>query len=231
MPYLAEGVSKSYSASNQIFAQREANMMERSVLAKGRPDRRGVPRPRFRRGLPVLVVAVMALLGCCFPVFANADPDASPVITTVSPNDGPPSGGTLVTISGTGFSQATAVDFGSVPAESFSIDSDTSITAVSPPQAGYWGVVDVTVTGPDGASGTGAQDKFGYGPILDEMSPRNGPAIGGTEVTLRGFGLEGATEINFGGSPASSSRKRVMARSPPSLPHLPAEKRSASLRS
>ena len=64
-----------------------------------------------------------------------------------------------MTITGTGLTGATAVDFGSTPASSFTVNNDDSITAIDP--AGT-GTVDVTVTGPYGTSPTVATDKFTY---------------------------------------------------------------------
>ena len=64
-------------------------------------------------------------------------------VTSLSPNSGPASGGTTVTISGNGFTGATSVKFGSTAATSYSVVNSTTITAVSP--AGT-GTVDVTVT-------------------------------------------------------------------------------------
>ncbi|CEJ05971.1 Immunoglobulin E-set, partial [Acididesulfobacillus acetoxydans] len=58
-----------------------------------------------------------------------------PVVTGVSPISGPVSGGTAVTVTGHGFIGATGVSFGSVAAASFTVNSDTSITAISPAQA------------------------------------------------------------------------------------------------
>ncbi|MCL5948469.1 MAG: IPT/TIG domain-containing protein [Actinobacteria bacterium] len=72
-----------------------------------------------------------------------------PTATGITPAVGPKLGGTSVTISGSGFTGATAVDFGSKPATSFTVDSDTSITAVSPPGTG---TVSVTVTTANGTS-------------------------------------------------------------------------------
>jgi hypothetical protein len=40
-----------------------------------------------------------------------------------------------VVITGTNFTGATAVRFGAVPATSFTVESATQITAISPPQA------------------------------------------------------------------------------------------------
>jgi hypothetical protein len=84
---------------------------------------------------------------------------AGPIVTGVSPNTGPPSGGTMVAITGFQLSGATAVAFGSTPATGFTVNSATSITATAP--AGT-GVVDVTVTSPTGVSITSAQDQFNY---------------------------------------------------------------------
>ncbi len=60
----------------------------------------------------------------------------APTITDVSPDTGPADGGTTVTIIGSGFTSAGSVIFGSVAATGFTINSDTEITAVSPPGTG-----------------------------------------------------------------------------------------------
>lgn len=57
----------------------------------------------------------------------------APTITAIDPTSGSVAGGTEVTITGTHFTDATAVHFGAVDATSFTVDSDTQITAVSPP--------------------------------------------------------------------------------------------------
>jgi len=58
-----------------------------------------------------------------------------PSITKISPTSGPPAGGTKVSITGTGFTGATKVAFGTIAATTFSVVSSTTITAVSPAQA------------------------------------------------------------------------------------------------
>jgi hypothetical protein len=68
------------------------------------------------------------------------------------------SGGTTVTLTGTGFTYVTAVNFGGNPA-SFEVNSDTMITAFAP---GGSGTVDVTVANPAGTSPTTAGDQFTY---------------------------------------------------------------------
>ena len=55
-----------------------------------------------------------------------------PVVQFISPNTGVNLGGEQVTITGTGFTGASAVAFGSTPATSFTVVSDTEITAIAP---------------------------------------------------------------------------------------------------
>ncbi len=88
------------------------------------------------------------------------EPIPAPRVAGISPSSGPTAGGTLVTITGTNFTGATAVLFGDVPATSFSVYSDTEIQATAPAQAA--GTVDVTVETPGGGSGIWATDEFTY---------------------------------------------------------------------
>ena len=83
-----------------------------------------------------------------------------PAITSLAPATGPAAGGTVVTIDGHDLTGATAVDFGSTPAASFSVKSDTQIQAVAPP--GAPGAVDVTATTVAGTTPAVAGDRFGY---------------------------------------------------------------------
>ena len=86
-----------------------------------------------------------------------------PSVTDVNFALGPTVGGTVVTITGKGYcggGPTTSVKFGSTPASSFIVNSDTSITATSPIHA--LGVVDVTVTNTLGTSAINAGDRFGF---------------------------------------------------------------------
>jgi len=85
---------------------------------------------------------------------------ARPTVTGVSPDSGPAAGGTDVTLTGTGFTAATAVRFGTTDAADFTVESATEITATSPAHAP--GTVDVTVTTTGGTSATGTADRFTY---------------------------------------------------------------------
>jgi IPT/TIG domain-containing protein/List-Bact-rpt repeat protein len=125
-----------------------------------------------------------------------------PTVTGISPTHGPAAGGTVVTITGTNLTGATAVKFGTVAGTGLTQVSATEVKAASPAcTAGE--VVDVTVTTPDGTSPTGAADKFTCDtpagtPTVTGISPTHGPAAGGTVVTITGTNLAGATEIKFG---------------------------------
>ena len=69
--------------------------------------------------------------------FYNATGAVAPRISAISPQFGSPGGGTLVTITGTGFDQttSTAVLFGLTAATNITVVSPTTITAVSPGRA------------------------------------------------------------------------------------------------
>ena len=57
---------------------------------------------------------------------------SAPTVTGLNPNGGPAARGNFVTITGTGFTGATAVDFGPTPATGVSVVSATTITARPP---------------------------------------------------------------------------------------------------
>jgi alpha-tubulin suppressor-like RCC1 family protein len=126
-----------------------------------------------------------------------------PTVTGVSPNFGPQSGATTVVLSGVNLGEATAVRFGSLDASSFTVNSPTSITATSP--AGT-GVVDVTVSTPTNASAARVADRFTYipPPAITKVTPKKGPAAGGTSVTIAGTDLAGASAVRFGATAAAS---------------------------
>ena len=122
---------------------------------------------------------------------------AAPTVTGLSPTSGPAAGGTLVTITGTNFTGASVVDFGTTVATDVTVVSSTEITADSPAGSG---VVDVTVTTPGGTSPTSSADKFTYiaAPTVTGLSPTSGPAAGGTLVTITGTAFTGATAVEIG---------------------------------
>lgn len=83
-----------------------------------------------------------------------------PVITGLNPSVGPATGATNVTISGSGFTGTTTVDFGTTPAAFFVVNSDSTITVISPPHIPQ--VISVTVTTPGGTSADNENSFFTY---------------------------------------------------------------------
>ena len=125
---------------------------------------------------------------------------SAPTLSSINPNQGPVSGGTSVTLTGTQLTTATTVMFGSAAATSFTVVSDTSIVAVSPAGSG---TVQVTVTTSGGTS-NGLSYTYRLAPALTSVAPSQGPASGGTSVVLTGSHFTGATSVKFGTVAASS---------------------------
>ncbi|MGF6889550.1 hypothetical protein ABIA39_008994, partial [Nocardia sp. GAS34] len=75
---------------------------------------------------------------------------AVPTLTSINPASGSAAGGATVMLTGTNLTGVTAVSFGGTPATSFTVNSSTQITAVTPAHSA--GTVSVTVTTPGGTS-------------------------------------------------------------------------------
>jgi uncharacterized repeat protein (TIGR03803 family) len=105
--------------------------------------------------------------------------------------------GTQVSILGQGFTGAPAVSFGGVNATTFTIVSDTYVTA-NVPTGGKTGTV--TVVRPSGSLVSIQQ--FKVTPTLGSFSPPSGPI--GTSVTINGTGLTQATKVTFGAVAATT---------------------------
>lgn len=155
---------------------------------------------------------------------------AAPTISAggLTPDSGPATGGTTVTIDGTGFSAVggtPTVDFGSTASPIVDFVSPTEVTAASPP--GSAGPVEVTLTDLGGASNG---ENFTYdspapgAPNIESggIAPTSGPDSGGTAVTIEGSNLaEGGSSptVEFGTVAATKvsvvSSSEITAVSPP----------------
>ena len=144
---------------------------------------------------------------------------AVPTVTSISPTSGPTTGGTPVTITGTGFVSGATVMFGTVTATAVTVSSATSITATSPAESA--GTVNVTVTTAGGTSATSSADQFTYKvtvPTVTSISPTSGPTTGGTSVTITGTNFVSGATVMFGTVTATavtvSSATSITATSP-----------------
>lgn len=106
------------------------------------------------------------------------------------------SAGQTVEILGNGLTGTTAVNFGSGSAI-FTVVSDTYMTTVVPAD-GTTGFVSVTTQ----SRSLTSSRTFNVVPVISSISPSDGPV--GTEVTIAGTGLTGATKVTFGGIKATS---------------------------
>jgi hypothetical protein len=131
-----------------------------------------------------------------------------PTVARLQASSGASVGGTFVRITGTNLAGATAVRFGSSVARSFTVRSDRTITAVSPPGTG---AVDVTVTTGAGTSATGPADEYLYtlGPKLTPGDESDKGSFGSSV----GLSADGSTALI--GAPVEGGRgaARVFTRS------------------
>ena len=134
-----------------------------------------------------------------------------PTVTGVSPDHGSTTGGTPVVITGTGFTKTAVVVFGTVPATDVTVNSSTSITALTPAHTA--GSLAVSVTTQNGTSLTSAGDQFTYAtgstfaptpPSVTSLSPATGPVAGGTPVTITGANFTPTAKVSFGVTAAAS---------------------------
>jgi hypothetical protein len=120
------------------------------------------------------------------PIDAGSSAAVAPTVSSVSPTSGPTTGGTSITITGTGFIPGTSVAIsqgngggagsGAIAATGVQVVSTTEIMAVTGggAEAGTW---NVSVTTPGDTSANSAGDDFTYVavPTVAKVSPNPGP--------------------------------------------------------
>ena len=126
--------------------------------------------------------------------FTVTTSSTAPNITSFTPSSGPV--GTLVVITGTGFTGTTAVRFNATPAIVFTVSSATQITATVPTGATTG---PIAVTTPDGTdtsttSFTVATSSAAL-PDITDFSPRRGPV--GTLVTVQGRNFADVVDVRL----------------------------------
>ncbi len=150
-----------------------------------------------------LAGALSVVLLCAFGLATQAQAQhPPPTVTGVSPNTGSAAGGTGVTITGTNFFVPATVNFGVTPAGSVVVDSQTQITAISPPGTG---TVDVTVTTTGGTSAISAADRFTYTPVsttnLRAMQVSTTPIIAQISGNAIASSINRAVDTGFSDNP------------------------------
>ena len=140
----------------------------------------------------------------------------APTITSLDVTSGPVVGGTVVTITGTNLSGATAVDFGS-KAGAIVSNNGTEIVVTTP--AGRAGSVKVKVVTSGGPSAISSNTQFVYvvAPTVRSVSPKAGAREGGATVIITGANLLNASAVNFGsqaGAIVSNTATQIVVTSP-----------------
>jgi Zn-dependent metalloprotease len=132
-----------------------------------------------------------------FTLTATCPPPAT--ITSFTPTSG--ASGTVVTITGTNLSGATAVRFNGIAASSFTVNSSTEIVATVSATATTG---PITVVTPAGTATSATNFTITVGaPTITSFTPTT--ALPGTTVTLTGTNFSGTMTVNFNGTPATFS--------------------------
>jgi len=161
------------------------------------------------------------------------DSTQAPVLTSVTPNEGPGYLSYWVNITGSGFSPTggtTHVTFGGVQATNVSVNSSTTLSCYTPVHDA--GTVDVVVTNPAGNSGTLANAYTFLPPVtptLASIAPNSGQEAGGTLVKITGTKIMsqiGPVQVSIGGvqvydvhiEDAGDGTQRITCRTPAHAP-------------
>lgn len=119
----------------------------------------------------------------------------APTITAITPPFGPNSGGTRLTITGSGFQPGAAVTVGGTPCSAVMVAGPASVTCTTPATPLTCGAVNVVVTNPDAQSAT--SDLFAYGPrsltFLPGTSIANGAAS--RSAVWADFDADGSNDV------------------------------------
>ena len=126
---------------------------------------------------------------------------AIPTVTAITPNSGPISGGTVVSITGTNFVTGATVTIGTAAATNVTVNSATSITATTGVSTA--GAMNVVITTAGGASAP-LVGGFTYAVVtVSRITPNFGPISGGTTVTITGTGFTTGATVSIGGIAAT----------------------------
>jgi hypothetical protein len=132
---------------------------------------------------------------------------APPTVAAVAPATGPIAGGTVVTITGTGFVSGATVNFGGAAATGVTFVSATSMRATTPARPSG-GAVTVEVVNPSGQVGAllGGFTYLGsIAPTVTSVTPNAGVVAGGTTVTIVGTNFASNASVSFGGVAAATT--------------------------
>jgi hypothetical protein len=136
--------------------------------------------------------------------FNFTTPPGPPSVGSVTPSSGSSSGGTAITVTGSGFTYGAVVTVGGAAAQNMIVVNGNTITATSP--SGPLGAADVVVTNRDGQNST-LTGGFNYTtpppPSISSVSPNSGTVNGGSAITINGANFQYGATVTIGGRPAT----------------------------
>jgi len=124
-----------------------------------------------------------------------------PEISSIEPGEASSGGGQVVDIHGLNLTGITGVYFGTKPALSYSVISDSEVVAIAPPGPPA-SSVRLEVTNPAGVSYSPSSFSYDQAPAVSSV----GPPVGyeGSQVMIRGANFTGVSALRFGGVEATS---------------------------
>jgi hypothetical protein len=144
--------------------------------------------------------------------------ETTPAVTGVSPSSGPVSGGTPITLTGSGFAagdtvligQGDGAASGALAAKHVDVVDDSTITATTRGHATA-GLFYVFVVSPTGAVSAPADSAaFSYvRPAVTKVKPSSGPVTGGTTITVVGSGFVTGDHVEIAQGKQSSGPLRA----------------------
>jgi len=158
---------------------------------------------RGNRGLGVIDVSSPAALPLPAPSLANA-PAALPA-------EGPNTGGTTLSISGSNFPTAAQIRFGTQTPLAATVQGGSQMQVSSPASAAS-GPANLTAYFSNGWVAS-APDGFSYGPSVEAILPNAGVSAGGDTIYLLGFGFgssAGGVTAKIGGQSATVQKVEAL---------------------
>ena len=152
---------------------------------------------------------------------------AWPRVTSLSPSTGALTGGTTLTINGTGFAPGATVTIGGQSVATVSAISPTQIVVSTPPAGA--GPATILVTNNGGAiSGLAGAFSYSANPqphapspsavSITGVTPATGPSAGGTAITISGTGFQSGAAVSISGINVAAtviSSTQISATTPP----------------
>lgn len=120
-----------------------------------------------------------------------------PILNSLAPASGAVAGGTIVTLTGSGFVAGATVMFGSAQCIAPVATSSTSLTCTTP--AYPVGTANVVITNPDGQMSSPITFSYMPKPMISSTSPDNAPMSGGSLITFYGTGFDSVQSVAFDG--------------------------------